>query len=102
MDYRALISSSLLSIGVDPAQVHEIESGAELYGDAGLLDSVHLVSLIAVLEDALARAFDSPVNFFSERGVELLEEFKDVNTLVSFLERRMTSKAVVSECGVEV
>jgi hypothetical protein len=87
MDYQGLIMTSLWEIGVDPEQVELIKSGAPIYGEAGLLDSVHLVSLIVVLEDTLTKAFDTPVNLFSERGDELLDEFKDVTTLASFLER---------------
>jgi acyl carrier protein len=91
MDYRALLRSSLLSIGVDPELVHQIERGAEIYGDAGLLDSVYLVGLIAAIEEALTRDLELDVDLFSKRGAGLLDEFKNANTLVSFLERRMPS-----------
>ena len=77
MDYRALVTSSLLSIGVESDQVHQIEAGAGIYGDEGLLDSVHLVSLIVAIEEALNKAFDTPVSLFSERDMALLDEFRD-------------------------
>jgi hypothetical protein len=86
-DYRALIISSLLSIGIEPNLVAEIETGAEIYGPTGVLDSVYLVALIAAIEEAFARALDRPVNVFGERGVDLLDEFRDADTLGSFLER---------------
>jgi hypothetical protein len=100
MDYHALLSSSLLSIGLDPELVVQIEDGAEIYGDAGLLDSVYLVGLIAAMEEALARAFDAPVDLFAERGVGLLDEFKDAKNLVSFLRRRVP-RCTVTESSVE-
>jgi hypothetical protein len=78
--------ASLSEIGVDRVQVDLIGSGAPIYGEAGLLDSVHLLSLIVVIEDALTQALGTPVSLFSERGDGLLDEFKDVTTLASFLE----------------
>jgi acyl carrier protein len=88
MDYRALVMSTLVSIGIDPDHVHEIEAGAEIYGDAGILDSVYLVGLIVGIEEALSKAQGRPTSLFFESGVDLLDEFKDINTLVSFLEGR--------------
>jgi hypothetical protein len=78
---------SLSEIGVDRAQVDLIDSGVPIYGETGLLDSVHLLSLIVVIEDTMTQALGSPISLFSERGDRLLDEFKDVTTLASFLER---------------
>lgn len=97
MDYRALVLSTLASIGIDPDQVREIEAGAEIYGAAGLLDSVYLVSLIAGIEEALSEAEDKPASLFIESGVALLDAFKDINTLVSFLEGRAHRSAAIRE-----
>jgi acyl carrier protein len=87
MDYQALLSSCLLSVGLDPELIQQIELGAEIYGDGGLLDSVHLVGLIVAIEEALNKVFDTTIDLYSERGVGLLDEFKNANTLVSFLEQ---------------
>ena len=97
MDYRALVLSTLVSIGIDPDQVHEIEAGAEIYGAAGLLDSVYLVGLIAGIEETLSKALDKPASLFIESGIAVLDAFKDINTLVSFLERRAHSNAAIRE-----
>ena len=97
MDYRALVLSTLVSIGIEPDQVHAIEAGAEIYGDAGLLDSVYLVSLIAGIEEALSKAEDKSASLFIESGVALLDHFKDINTLVSFLDARAQSNAAIRE-----
>jgi hypothetical protein len=100
MDYRTLIASSLRDIGVDGPRVQQIEAGAMIYGDAGLLDSVYLVALIAALEEKLIVELDAPVNLFGERGVALLDDFKDVQALASFLEFRVASNTSVREqCG---
>jgi hypothetical protein len=93
MDYRALVLSALVSIGIDPDQVHEIEAGAEIYGAAGLLDSVYLVGLIAGIEEALSNAEHKSASLFIESGDALLDQFKDIHTLVSFLEGRAQSNA---------
>jgi acyl carrier protein len=98
MEYRALIASSLMDIGVDVHGVQQIESGAMIYGDAGLLDSVYLVALIAAIEEKLTVALDAPVDLFRDRGVALVDEFKDVQTLASFLEDRVTGNATAREC----
>jgi hypothetical protein len=87
MDYRELLSSSLLSIGVDADQVSHIALGAEIYGEAGLLDSVYLVGLIAAIEESLHKALGTEVDLFGERDVALLDEFRNADTLVSFLDR---------------
>jgi acyl carrier protein len=94
MDYWVLIASSLLDIGVDVHRIQQIESGAMIYGDAGLLDSVYLVALIAAIEERLTVELDAPVNLFGERGVALVDDFKDVQTLISFLEARVPGNAV--------
>jgi hypothetical protein len=87
MDYHRFIMASLSQIGIDPEQCDLINSGVAIYGEAGLLDSVHLLSLIVVIDDALTQALGTPVNLFSERGDGLLDEFKDITTLAAFLER---------------
>lgn len=97
MQYRTLISSSLKDIGLDGARIQLIESGAVIYGDAGLLDSVHLVALIAVLEERLTVRGEAPVSLFEERGFALLDAFKDVQTLVAFLEDREGSRPMARE-----
>jgi hypothetical protein len=97
MDYRALVLATLVSIGIDPDHVHEIEAGAEIYGAAGVLDSVYLVGLIAGIEEALSKAEDKSASLFIESGVALLDQFKDINTLVSFLEGRTQSNAAIRE-----
>jgi acyl carrier protein len=97
MDYRALITSSLVDIGVDVHGVQQIESGAMIYGAAGFLDSVYLVALIAAIEERLTVAMDAPVDLFGDRGVALLDEFKDVETLASFLKDRVTGNAMARE-----
>jgi acyl carrier protein len=97
MDYRAVITSSLMDIGIDVHDVQQIESGAMIYGDAGFLDSVYLVALIAAIEERLTVALDAPVDLFGYRGVDLVDEFKDVQTLASFLKDRVTGNATVRE-----
>ena len=99
MDYQALMASSLTDVGVDVHRVEQIESGAMIYGDAGLLDSVHLVALIAAVEERLSVALDSPVNLFDERGALLVDDFKDVQALGSLLEQLVTGHAATrKEC----
>jgi hypothetical protein len=98
MDYRALLSSSLQSIGLDADQVHHIEAGAEIYGEAGLLDSVYLVGLIAAIEESLHRSFGTDVDLFRERDVALLDEFRNADTLVSFLDRHFPQGREPREC----
>jgi hypothetical protein len=102
MDYRALVLSTLVSIGIDRDQVHEIEAGAEIYGAAGLLDSVYLVGLIAGIEEGLSEAEHKTASLFIESGDALLDHFKDIHTLVSFLEERARSKAVSCEQGAGI
>jgi hypothetical protein len=97
MDYRALVLSTLVSMGIDPDRVHEIEAGAEIYGAAGLLDSVYLVGLIAGIEEALSKTEENPASLFTESGDALLDAFKDINTLVSFLQRRAQSNTAIRE-----
>jgi acyl carrier protein len=97
MEYRALIASALVDIGVDGHRIQQIESGAMIYGDAGLLDSVHLVALIAAIEERLSVELEAPVSLFGERGVALVDDFKDVQTLVSLLEDRATGHAAARE-----
>lgn len=102
MDYQALITSSLMDIGVDVHGVQQIEAGAMLYGDAGFLDSVYLVALIAAIEERLTVVLTTPVDLFGDRGVALLDEFKDIQTLASFLKDRVTGNATAREWCREI
>jgi hypothetical protein len=86
IDYRSLISASLLTIGVDSERVSLIEAGAELYGERGLIDSAHLVSLMAALEERLDSIADTPIDLFAQQDT-LLEAFRTTNTLMFFLEQ---------------
>jgi hypothetical protein len=95
MDYRALIASALLDIDIDVHLVQQIEAGAMIYGDAGFLDSVHLVALIAAIEERLAGDPGAPVSLFARRDVDLVDEFADVETLASFLEHCVHDAAAV-------
>jgi hypothetical protein len=102
MDYRALVLSTLLSIGIDPEQVREIEAGAAIYGAAGLLDSVYLVGLIAGIEEGLSKAEHNSASLFIESGDALLDQLEDIHTLVSFLEERAQSNAVSCAQGAGI
>jgi acyl carrier protein len=97
MQYRTLIASSLQDIGLDGSRIQLIDTGAMIYGDTGLLDSVHLVALIAALEERLSVPGEAPVSLFEERGFALLDAFKDVQTLVAFLEDREGSRPFARE-----
>jgi acyl carrier protein len=99
MDYRALVTSTLTDIGVELDCIEAIEAGAMIYGNTGVLDSVHLVALIAALEERLAVALDAPVSLFAERDFALVDEFKDLPTLVAFLQGLGGGNAAVGESG---
>jgi hypothetical protein len=101
MDYQALLSSCLLSVGVEPELVHQIQQGAEIYGDAGLLDSVYLVALIVAIEEALGKVLETTIDLYSERGVGLLDTFKYASSLISFLEQTVSS-CLLTRSSVEV
>ena len=97
MNYRALIVSSLVEIGVDADRVQQIESGAAIYGDNGLLDSLYLVAFIAALEERLSAELDTSVSPFGERNVALLDGFRDVQTLTSLLADCASGKAAAKK-----
>ena len=73
---------------MDVDQVNEIEAGADIYGESGLLDSIQLVSLIAAIEEGLTDAFGKPTDLFGQQNWALLAAFTNTTSLVSFLERR--------------
>ena len=97
MDYRALVAASLEDVGVELDRVRQIEAGAMIYGDTGVLDSVYLVALIAAIEERLVVAQGAPVDLFAERDFALVDEFKDLRTLISFLEGRGARNAAGGE-----
>lgn len=101
MDFRKLISSSLLSIGVDMDSVRQIEDGAEIYGEAGILDSLHLVSLISTVGDVLCELFGEPVGLLQEPDWTLIDHFRNIDTLVSFLTQQRPSCRVEGDKSME-
>ncbi|QKV90695.1 hypothetical protein HUT19_02115 [Streptomyces sp. NA02950] len=57
-----------------------------LYGDAGVFDSMYLVSFLTLVEDALADEYDVEVVLASERALSrMVSPFSSVRRLVDFV-----------------
>jgi hypothetical protein len=61
-----------------------------LYGDAGVFDSMHLVSFLALVEEALEDELDVEVSLTSERAVSRgVSPFSRVSRLIEFIQEEI-------------
>ncbi len=68
---------------------------APLYGNAGVLDSLGLVSLVAAVEEGVQMQFGATITLADERAVSRRESpFRTVGTLVDYIENRLAESAV--------
>ena len=58
-----------------------------LYGDAGVFDSMHLVSFLAMVEEKLEDEYDVEISLTSEKAVSMrVSPFSSVRRLIAFIE----------------
>ncbi|PWC85498.1 hypothetical protein TSH100_15200 [Azospirillum sp. TSH100] len=82
---RSLVRQSLEIVGLGPERMTSALGGAELFGTAGILNSLELVQFIAALsEHSRVDAFELMDSFESEAG----NIFRNVDALCAFLDRR--------------
>lgn len=84
---KEFILSSLEKVGVDNHKLAAIAQGAEIYGPEGLLDSIHLVSLISEIGEWMETRAKHCNNFFDILDGDLFENFRDINKIESMLNR---------------
>ncbi|QXH58101.1 hypothetical protein [Pseudomonas maumuensis] len=82
---REFILSALQNIGVAQDKLQAIDQGAEIYGAQGLLDSIHLVSLISIIGECIDNDASQPDSFFDILDQDLFDNFKDLNRIESLL-----------------
>ncbi len=77
-------------------------SDLALYGDTGVFDSMHLVSFLALVEEALEDELDVEVSLTSERAVSRrVSPFSRVSRLTDFIEEEIQRASGADEPFVE-
>ncbi|QTO52789.1 hypothetical protein J8I88_09355 [Duffyella gerundensis] len=85
---EVFILRSLQNMGVGPQTLNDIVRGADMYGPAGVLDSVHLVGLISDIGDAVERADMCSDTLFDILDGDLFLQFKNIESTLLFLSER--------------
>lgn len=68
-----------------------------LYGNAGIFESMHLVSFLALVEEKLEDSFDVEVVLASEKAMSrLVSPFSSVRRLIDFIEEELQLVGVQS------
>lgn len=68
----------------------EISAESELYGDAGVLDSMALVSLILALEQAIEERFDKSVSLADEKALsQTRSPYRTVDSIAEYAARQI-------------
>ncbi|ACT04992.1 hypothetical protein Dd1591_0099 [Dickeya chrysanthemi Ech1591] len=86
---HTLLREKLTAIGVDNGRITEIFQGASLFGEEGLLDSINIVSLIAVLSDHCETTYHLTGDLFNLTDDRVFEAFQNLTSLTRYLRERL-------------
>ncbi|WOA53905.1 hypothetical protein [Dickeya solani] len=84
-----LLRDKLTAIGVDNGRIAEIFQGAPLLGEEGRLDSINIVTLIAVLSDHCEAAYNLNGDLFDLTDDCVFDAFQNLTSLTRFLSERL-------------
>ncbi|AYC17027.1 hypothetical protein DZA65_00100 [Dickeya dianthicola] len=84
-----LLRDKLTAIGVDKGRIAEIFQGAPLFGEEGRLDSINIVTLIAVLSDHCEAVYNLSGDLFDLTNDRVFDAFQNVTSLTRFLRERL-------------
>jgi hypothetical protein len=82
---RNFILTALKKVGIDDERIQALNHGADLYGPQGLVDSVHLVSLIAEVGEEVELITGNSDSFFDILDQNVFENFKNIHHLEQLL-----------------
>lgn len=85
---HVLVRELLKAIGVDQGRINAIFQGAPMYAHDGLLDSVNLISLIAVLSDRYEAHGKLTGELFDLMDENVFDAFHTLDTLTHFLHQK--------------
>jgi len=91
---EALVRRTVESLAVDFGieELGEVSADTRLFGEAGALDSMALVNLIADLEEAVADEFGGSIVLADERAMSARQSpFRDVASLAAAIEERLSA-----------
>ncbi|SLM65064.1 MULTISPECIES: hypothetical protein [Dickeya] len=86
---HTLLRDKLVAIGIDNGRIKAIFEGSTLFGAEGLLDSINIVSLIAVLSDHCEAAYGLRGDLFNLADDRVFDAFQDLASLTRFLRERL-------------
>ncbi|QWT42904.1 hypothetical protein [Dickeya dadantii] len=86
---HTLLRDKLTAIGVDNGRIAEIFQGAPLFGEEGRLDSINIVTLIAVLSDHCEAAYNLSGDLFDLTDDRVFDAFQNLTSLTRFLRERL-------------
>ncbi|UJR52689.1 hypothetical protein [Dickeya zeae] len=86
---HTLLRDKLTAIGIDNGRITEIFQGAALFGAEGLLDSINIVSLIAVLSDHCEATYHLTGDLFDLTDDRVFDAFQNLTSLTAFLHERL-------------
>ncbi|MGM3175124.1 hypothetical protein [Dickeya lacustris] len=86
---HTLLRDKLVAIGVDNGRIKAIFEGCALFGAEGVLDSINIVSLIAVLSDHCEATYHLKGDLFNLADERLFDAFQTLDSLTGFLRERL-------------
>ncbi len=90
LDTRSIIRSSLEQSGLGPTRISEVLAGSQIFGPAGILNSLELVHFVATLSEELK--IDVFV-FMSDLDITSSAAFRSITDLSSFIETKVALAA---------
>lgn len=88
------IDDALTMAGLHSKQVAEIQAGAQIYGDTGMVDSLGLVRLISAVSTGFEDMGVDMFDMMAELDDEAIEIFADRASIHAFLVRALPAKTL--------
>lgn len=92
VNLNAKISDAMVMAGLSRSEIGKINEGHQIFGEAGLIDSLRLVRLISAISTSFEELNIDMFDMMVELDVEAIDAFAFKSNLVAFLERVTEAK----------
>lgn len=92
VDLNSKIAEAMVIAGLSRHDIAKIDAGHQIFGEAGLIDSLCLVRLISAISSGFEELDIDMFDMLVELDVEAIDAFASKATLLAFLERIVDSR----------
>lgn len=92
VDLNTKIADAMAMAGLSRQEIRQIDDGEQIFGEAGLIDSLRLVRLISAISTGFEEFDIDMFDMMVELDVEAIDAFAFKSNLVAFLQRVVDGK----------